>query len=72
MSKALKFPIWKVEPLYYLCSENKGADQLSGYLAADICVFVYTKGGFYHDAAHLKIYKIFQLSSTRYSIGRSA
>ena len=23
---------------YYLCSENKGADQLHGYHAADLCL----------------------------------
>ena len=26
----------KVEGLYYLCSENKGADQLRGYREADL------------------------------------
>ena len=26
MARGLKFRIWKVEGLYYLCSENKGAD----------------------------------------------
>ena len=28
MARGLKFRIWKVEGLCYLCSENKGADQL--------------------------------------------
>ena len=32
----------------YLCSENKGADQLRGYHAADLqlCFFAYEKAGF--------------------------
>ena len=39
--------------MYYLCSENKGADQLCGY-AKLICAFVfaYAKSRFSHDAAH--------------------
>ena len=35
MARILKFLISEVEGLYYLCSENKGADQLCGYRAAD-------------------------------------
>ena len=31
MTRGLKFRIWKVEGLYQICSENKGADQLRGY-----------------------------------------
>ena len=31
-----KFWIWKVEELYYPCSENKGADQLRSYCEADL------------------------------------
>ena len=31
MARCLKFRIKEVEGLHYLCSENKGADQLSGY-----------------------------------------
>ena len=34
MIRGLKFRIWKVEGLYYLCNENKGADQLRGYREA--------------------------------------
>ena len=30
MARGLKVLIYKVEGLYYLCSENKGADQLRG------------------------------------------
>ena len=41
------------EELYYLCSENKGADQLRGYREADLrFVFAYAKSRFSHDAAH--------------------
>ena len=36
MVRGLKFWIWKLEGLYYLCSENKGADQLRGYGEADL------------------------------------
>ena len=51
--------------MYYLCSKNKGADQLHGYHAADLCLSfcIYAKSRFSHDAAHLiitlnTIYKI--------------
>ena len=36
MARGLKFRIQEVEGLYYLCSENKGADQLRGYREADL------------------------------------
>ena len=36
MARGLKLRIKKVEGLYYLCSENKGADQLRGYREADL------------------------------------
>ena len=35
-ARGLKFRIKEVEGLYYLCSENKGADQLRSYCAADL------------------------------------
>ena len=50
MARGLKFCIYEVEELYYLCSENKGADQLRGnadqlrsnpVTAKLICVFVF-------------------------------
>ena len=48
--------------MYYLCSENKGADQLSGY-GKLICVFVlaYTDSWFSQEATRLSefSYKIF-------------
>ena len=36
VARDLKFRIWKVEGLYYMCSENKGADQLRVYREADL------------------------------------
>ena len=36
MARGLKFQIEKVEGLYYLSSENTGADQLHGYRDADL------------------------------------
>ena len=36
MARGLNFGIYEVEGLHYLCSENKGADQLRGYCAADL------------------------------------
>ena len=45
--RGLKFRIWEVEGLYYLCSENKGADQLRGYREADLRLFSHMqKAGF--------------------------
>ena len=50
MARGLKFRIQKVEGLYYLCSQNKGPDQLRGYCAADL-LFAYAKCWFSHDTA---------------------
>ena len=36
MARGLKFWILEVEEVYYLCSENKGADRLSDYREADL------------------------------------
>ena len=36
MVRGLKFRILKAEGLYYLSSENEGADQQRGYHAADL------------------------------------
>ena len=40
MARGFKFRVLKVERLYYLCSESKGADQLCSYCADNICVLV--------------------------------
>ena len=54
IARGLKFQIKKVEGLYYLCSENKGADQLRGYREADLRLcFPYAKHWFSHDVAQL-------------------
>ena len=40
--------------MYYLCSENKGADQLRGYREADLRLcFPICKSRFSHNAAHI-------------------
>ena len=36
MVRGLKFWIYVIEELYYLCRENKGADQQHGYRTADL------------------------------------
>ena len=36
LRRGLKFRIEKDDGLYYLCSENKGADQLHCYHVADV------------------------------------
>ena len=36
VASRLKLWSYEVEGLYYLCSENKGADQLRSYCAADL------------------------------------
>ena len=38
MARGLKFQIKKVKGLFYLRSENKGADQLRDYREADLCL----------------------------------
>ena len=52
MARVLKFWTEEVDGLFYICNENKGADQNTAQL---ICAFVlaYTKNRFSHDAAHL-------------------
>ena len=59
-ARSLKFWSYEEEELYYPSSENKGADQLRGYL---ICVFVfaYADCWFSHVAAHLSL--LFQIVS---------
>ena len=45
MARSLKFCIEEIEGLYYLCSENKGTDQLRGHSPADlhICFHIHEK-----------------------------
>ena len=44
-----------VDELYYLCSENKGADQLSVYRKVDLSLYfcICEKKGFFYDTAHI-------------------
>ena len=59
MARGLKFRNLEVEELYYLCSENKGADQLRGYREADrLFVFAYEKSWFSHNEAQF-IFELF-------------
>ena len=41
--------------MYYLCSENKGADQLPGYPEADLRLFAYAKRWFSRVAAQMRL-----------------
>ena len=54
MARSLKFRIKKEEGLYYLCSENKGTDQLHGYREADLrlCFRICIKR-FFPDVAYM-------------------
>ena len=61
--RSLKFWIYKVEELYYLCSENKGADQLRSYCEADLrlccrlCrLLVFQCGGSYIPQGNISIF----------------
>ena len=58
MVRGLKFCIYKVEGLYYLCSENKGADQLRGYREADLrlCFRICKKPVFSRSGSIIKSY----------------
>ena len=52
--ESLKFLIKEDEELYYLCSENKGDDQLHGYCEADLCLcFRIGKNPNSHDTAQM-------------------
>ena len=47
LARDLKYQIHKVEGLNYLCSENKGADQLHGHHEADLRFRIYAKCCFF-------------------------
>ena len=52
MARGLKFPIKKVEGLYYLCSKYKGTDQVRSYCKADLHLFFHiSQCWFSHDTA---------------------
>ena len=48
IARGMKLRIKKVEGLYYLCRENKGADQFRGDIEADLrlCFRICKKAGF--------------------------
>ena len=54
LARTLKFRIYEAEVLYYLWSENKGADQLRSYCAF---VFAYADCCFFHALAHKEVSK---------------
>ena len=58
MSSVARKPVfWVPKHLYYLCSEDKGADQLRSYRVSDLRlgfrIFI-SKSRVSHDAAHIK------------------
>ena len=64
IARGLKFQIKEVKGLYYPCSKNKGADQLSSYCAADlrpcfrICKkLVFSQQGSYNDVSCCRYYQ---------------
>ena len=65
MVRGWKFLSKEVDALYYLCSENKGADQLCCYRTADLhlCYHICKKQETSHDAVHmvLDVYSTFQV-----------
>ena len=53
-----------VKELCYLCSKNKGADQLCGNHAADLCyVFAYAKRSCSHVVSQINLQQLFQRCS---------
>ena len=55
----MKFQIWEVEGLYYLCNENKDADQLRGYREADLrlCFCICKKSVFSRRGSNTLLYR---------------
>ena len=68
MARSLKFWIEEIEGSYYLCSENKGADQLRSYREADLQLcFRIAKRWFSHDEAQIKTIDTLQYTVNRVS-----
>ena len=62
MARGMKFWIWEVEGLYYLCSKNKSTDQLSDTVQQIYAFeFAYAESKFYNTAVGTQI----ALASTR-------
>ena len=68
MARGMKFLVYEVEELYYLCSKNKGADQLCGYPEADLrlCFRIFKKPVFLITRLILSL-----LSETHHLLGKS-
>ena len=69
MARGLKFRIWGVEGLHYLCSENKGADQLCGYRKADLSLCfrickntVFSRRGSFDNGKILDLFVFFTIT----------
>ena len=60
MARDLKLRIKEEEGLYYLCSENKGADQLRSYRKADLrlCFRICKKPVFSRRSSNVKMPRI--------------
>ena len=56
IARGLQFQIKEIEGLYYLSSENKGADQ---QLLMSAFVFAYAKSSFSHDTANVPFFFFF-------------
>ena len=57
--------------MYYLCSENKGADQPRGYREADLrFVFAYAKSRFSHNETHMATALIRVVIKPLFQLGR--
>ena len=67
MARGLKFRIYNAEGLYYLSSENKGADQLRGHPETDLrlCFRIYAKRLFSHDATQMIFMSALYMGFTR-------
>ena len=53
MARGFKIWILEVEGLYYLCSKNKGADQLPVTVSWSAPLFLHMQNRFFHDKAHI-------------------
>ena len=71
MARGLKFRIKKEEGVYFLCSENRGADQLRGYREADLllCFRICKKPVFSRRGSFINLnsYKHTKLKPVEYS-----
>ena len=73
-ARSLEFRIEVEEELYYLSSENKGADQLRGYREADLRLFffAYADCWFSHEAAYIKNLILYRTLHAKYRYSNNA